>query len=168
MIHLFCLSCLRDSFQWYWYWLIFHHLFSLIYALIFIILPSIHFGEFCLLFFLSPNAFNLKLCWLLVILFNSAQFSSVTQLCLTVWDSMNHSMPGLPVWHQLPEFNQTHVHRVGDPTSHPLSSLSPLAFNPCQHQGLFPWVNSPHEMAKVLYFQLQHQSFQWTFRTHLL
>ena len=69
----------------------------------------------------------------------SVQFSSVAQSCLTLCDPMNHSTPGLPVHHQLPEFTQTHVHRVGDaiqPT-HPLSSPSPPAPNPSQHQGLF-------------------------------
>ena len=83
---------------------------------------------------------------------------------------MNHSSPGLPVHHQLPEFIQTHVHRVGDAIqpSHPLSSPSPPALNPSQHQGLFQWVNSSHEVAKVLEFQLQHQSFQWIPRTGLL
>ena len=97
------------------------------------------------------------------------QFSSVTQ-CLTLCDPMNHSTAGLPVHHQLPEFTQTHVHRVGDtiPSSHPLSSPSPLAPNPSQHQGLFQWINSSHEVAKVLEFQLQHQSFQWTPMTGLL
>ena len=83
---------------------------------------------------------------------------------------MNRSTPGLPVHHQLPEFTQTHVHRVGDAIqpSHPLSSPSPPAPNPSQHQGLFQWVNSSHELVKVLEFQLQHQSVQWTPRTYLL
>ena len=83
---------------------------------------------------------------------------------------MNCSTPGLPVHHQLPEFTQTHVSRVGDaiPPSHPLSSPSPPAPNPSQHQGLFRWVNSSHEMAKVLEFQLQHQFFQWIPRSDLL
>ena len=77
---------------------------------------------------------------------------------------MNHSTPGLPVYHQLLEFTQTHVHRVSDAIqpSHPLSSPSPPAPNPSQQQGLFQWVNSSHEVARVLEFQLQHQSFQWT------
>ena len=72
------------------------------------------------------------------------QFSSVAQSCPTLWDTMNRSIPGLPVHHQLPEFTQTHVHRVGDAiqSSHPLSSPSPPAPNPSQHQGLFQWVNS--------------------------
>ena len=67
------------------------------------------------------------------------QFSSVAQSCPTLCDPMNHSTPGLPVHHQLPELTQTHVHQVGDAIqpSHPLSSLSPPASNPCQHQGLF-------------------------------
>ena len=86
----------------------------------------------------------------------SVQFSSVTQLCMTLCDPMNHSMQGLPVHHQLPEFTQTHVHWVGDAIqpSHPLLSLSPPAPNPSQHQGLFQWVNSSHEVVKVLEFQL--------------
>ena len=88
----------------------------------------------------------------------SVQFSSVTQLCPTLCDPMNHSTPGLPVHHQLPEFTQTHVHQVGDAIqpSHPLSSTSPPAPNPSQHPGLFQWVNFLHEVAKVLEFQLQH------------
>ena len=96
------------------------------------------------------------------------QFSSVAQWCPTLCNPMNRSTPGLPVHHQLPEFTQTHVHRVGDAIqpSHPLLSSSPPAPNPSQHQTLFQWVNSSHEVAKVLEFQLQHQSFQsllgWT------
>ena len=94
--------------------------------------------------------------------FSSVQFSSVAQSCPTLYDPMNRSTPGLPVHHQLPEFTQTHVHRVSDAIqpSHPLSSSSPPAPSPSQHQGLFQWVNSSHELAKVLEFQLQHQSFQ--------
>ena len=87
---------------------------------------------------------------------NSVQFSSVAQSCPTLCDPMNHSTPGLPVHHQLPEFTQTHVHWVGDAIqpSHPLSSPSPPAPNPSQHQSLFQWVNSSHEVVKVLEFQL--------------
>ena len=90
-------------------------------------------------------------------------FSSATQSCPTRCNPMNCSMPGLPVYHKLPEFTQTHVHGVGDAIqpSHPLSSPSPPAPNSSQHQGLFQRVNSSHEVAKVLEFQLQHQSFQW-------
>ena len=77
---------------------------------------------------------------------------------------MDCSMPGLPVHHQLPEFTQTHAHWVNDAIqpSHLLSSPSPPAFNLSQPQGLFKWVSSSHQVAKVLEFQLQHQSFQWT------
>ena len=87
---------------------------------------------------------------------NRLQFSSVAQSCLTFCDPMNHRMPGLPVHHQLPEFTQTHVHRVSDAIqpSHPLSYPSPPSPNPSQHQSLFQWVNSSHEVAKVLEFQL--------------
>ena len=97
------------------------------------------------------------------------QFSSVTQSCPTLCDPMNHSMPGLPVHYQLPEFTQTHVHRVSDAIqpSHPLSSPSPPAPNLSQHQGLFQWVNSSHEVAKVLELQLQHHSLQSTLRADL-
>ena len=91
------------------------------------------------------------------------QFSSVSQSCSTLCDPMNRSTPGLPVHHQLPEFTQTHVHQVSDAIhpSHPLSSPSPPAPNPSQHQSLFQWVNTSHEVAKVLEFQLWHHSFQW-------
>ena len=98
----------------------------------------------------------------------SVQFS-----CSFMSDSSWHhrcSMQGLPIHFQLPEFTQTHVHWVGDAIqpSHPLSSLSPPTFNLCQHQGLFQWVSSSHLVAKVLEFQLQHQCFQWIFRTDFL
>ena len=78
---------------------------------------------------------------------NFVQFSSVTQSCPTLCDAMNCSTSGLPVHHQLPEFTQTHVHRVRDAIqpSHPLSSPTPLAPNPSQHQSLFQWVNSSHQ-----------------------
>ena len=82
------------------------------------------------------------------------QFSAVQSLpCPTLCDPMNRSTPGLPVHHHLPEFTQTHVHRVGDTIqpSHPLSSPSPPAPNPSQHQRLFQWVNSLHEVAKGLH-----------------
>ena len=98
------------------------------------------------------------------------QFSSVTQSCPILCDPMNHTIPGLPVHHQLPELTETHVHRVSDAIqpSHPLLFPSPPAPNPSQHHGLFQWVNSSHEVAKVLEFQLQNQSFQWTPRADLL
>ena len=97
-------------------------------------------------------------------------FSSVTQSCPTLCDPMDCSTPGLPVHHQLLELVQTHVHQVRDAIqpSHPLPSPSPPAFNLSQTQGLFKWVSSSHQMAKILEFQLQHQSFQWIFRTDFL
>ena len=87
----------------------------------------------------------------------SVQLSSVAQLCLPICDPMDCSMPGFPVHHQLPELPQTHVHRVSDAIqpSHALSSLSPPAFNLCQHQGLFQWVSPLHQVAKVLEFQFK-------------
>ena len=98
------------------------------------------------------------------------QFSSVAQFCPTLCDPVTHRTAGLPVHHQHPEFTQTHVHRVSDAIqpSHPLLSPSPPAPNPSQHQGLFQWVTSSQEVAKVLEFQPQHQSLQWTPRTDLL
>ena len=86
---------------------------------------------------------------------------SVTKSCLILCDPMNCSTPGFPVHHQLPELAQIHVHRAGDAIqpSHP-------AFNLSQHQGLFQWVSSLHQVTKVFGFQLQHQSFQWIFRIH--
>ena len=98
------------------------------------------------------------------------QFSSVAQSCPTLCDPMNCSMPVLPVHHQLPEFTQTHAHRVSDAiqTSHPRSSPSSPAPNPSQHQSLFQRVNSSHEVAKVLEFQLQHHSSQRNPRVDLL
>ena len=98
------------------------------------------------------------------------QFSSVVQSCPTLCDPMNHSTPGLPVHQQLPEFTQTHVHRVRDAIqpSHPLSSPSPPAPNPSQHQRLFQRANSSHDVAKTLEFQLQHHSLQRNPRADLL
>ena len=102
---------------------------------------------------------------------NTSSFSSVHLLsCVRLCDPMNRSTPGLPVHHQLPEPTQTHVHRVGDAIqpSHPQSSPSLPAPNPSQHQGLFKWVSSSYQVAKVLEFQVQQQSFQWTPRTDFL
>ena len=82
----------------------------------------------------------------------SVQFSSVAQLCPTLCDPENRSTPGLPVHHQLPESTQSHVHWVSDTIqpSHPLSSLSPPAPHPSQHQGLFRWVSSSHQVAQSI------------------
>ena len=90
-------------------------------------------------------------------MFSSVQFSSVAQLCPTLWDPMNCSTPGLPVHHQLSESTQTHIHWVGDAIqpSHALSSPSPPAFNLFQHQGLFKWVSSSHQVAKYWSFSFR-------------
>ena len=116
---------------------------------------------------------NRKLSCLLGV--NTQYFSSVTQSCPTLHDPMDCSMPGFLVHHQLPELAQTHVHRVSDAIqpSHPLLSPSLpkekiVSFNLSQHRGLFQRVSSLHQVAKVLEFQLQHQSFQWIFRTDFL
>ena len=98
------------------------------------------------------------------------QFSLVTQSCPIPCNSMDCSMPSLPVYHQLPEFTQTHVHQVGDPIqpSHPLLSPSSPAFDLSWHQGLFQGVSSLYQVAKLLELQFQHQSSQWIFRTDFL
>ena len=92
------------------------------------------------------------------------QFSSVNQSCQNLCNPMNHSMPGLPVHHHLPESTQTHVPWVDDAIqpSHTMLSPSPPALNLSQHQGPFQWVNSLHQVAKVLEYQLQHQSVHET------
>ena len=101
-------------------------------------------------------------------LFSSVQFSHSV-----VYDSLQrhesrHSRPLCPS--PSPRFTQTHIHPVSDviQPSHPLSSSSPPAPNPSQHQSLFQWVSSSHQVAKVLELQLQHQSFKWIFRTDFL
>ena len=96
--------------------------------------------------------------------------SSVVQSCPTLCDLMDCSTPGFPVHHQLLEPTQTHIHHVSDAIqpSHPLLSPSPTSFNLPQHQSLFQWTGSLHQVAKVLDFQLQHQSFQWIFSTDFL
>ena len=103
------------------------------------ILVSAYKGSFCVL---VSSVFYPK----------SVQFSSVSQSRLTLWEPMNRSIPGLPVHHQLLELTQTHVHWVSDAIqpSHPLSSPSPPALNLSQHQGLFQWVSSLHQVAKLL------------------
>ena len=91
--------------------------------------------------------------------YSTVQFSLVVQSCLTLWShGLQHSKSPCPSL------------TLGDAIqpSHPLSSPSPPAFNLSQHQGLFKWVSSSHQTAKVLEFQLQHQSFQWIFRTDFL
>ena len=116
---------------------------------------------------------NLSVCF--YVLSRSVTFPDLgevlsSQSCPTLCDPMNCSTPGLPVHHQLPEFTQTHVHRVSDAIqpSHPLLSPSPPAPNPSQHQSLFQWVSSSLEVAKVLEFQLQYHSLRRNPRTYLL
>ena len=102
--------------------------------------------------------------------FRQIQLSAVAQWCMTLCDPVDCSMPGFPVHYPLPKLAQTHVHRVGDAiqSSHPLLSHSPPALSLSQNQGLFQWISSSHQVAKVLVLQLQHQSFQWIFRTGFL
>ena len=92
---------------------------------------------------------------------------SSPQSCPALCNPVNCSTPDLPVHHQLPEFTQTHVHQVGDAIqpSHRLSSPSPPAPSSSQHQSLFQWVNSLHEVAKVLEFQLEHTLY-YTILSH--
>ena len=101
---------------------------------------------------------------------NEAQFSSVSQSCPTLCDPVDFSTADLPIHHQLKDFTQTHVHWVGDAIqpSHPLLIPSLPNFNLSQHQGRFEWVSFSHEVAKVLEFQLWHQSFHQIFRTDCL
>ena len=89
---------------------------------------------------------------------SSVRFSPVAQSCPTLCNPMNHSTPGLPVHHQLPEFTQTHVHRVSEAVqpSHPLSSPSPPASNTSKHQSVFQWVNSSHEWPKYWSFSFSN------------
>ena len=100
----------------------------------------------------------------------NSRFSLVTQSCLTLCNPMNCSTPGFPIHHQLPESTQTHLHWVSNAIqpSHHLLSPSPPALNLSKQQGLFKLVSSLNQVAKVLEFQLPHQSFQWTPRTDLL
>ena len=119
-------------------------------------------------YFLCLSGIPLYVC--ICVFIYTYQFSLVAQLCPTICEPMDCSMPGFSVHHKVLELIQTHVHRVGDAIqpSHPLSSPSPPIFNLSQHQGLFKWVSSSQQVAKVLEFQLQHQFFQWTSMTDFL
>ena len=114
------------------------------------------------------NSFLFMIEWYSIVYMYHNFFS--VQLRPTLWDPMGCSMPVFPVHHQLPEVAQTHVHWVSDAIqpSHPLLPPSPPALNLSQHQGLCQWVGSSHQVAKVLELQLQHQPFQWIFRTDFL
>ena len=104
--------------------------------------------------FTGDNIKRAKTQWKKCLTSLAIQFSSVTKLCLTLCNPMNCSTPGLPVYHKLPEFAQTHAHQVGDAIepSHPLSLPSPPAPNPSQHQGLFKWVSSSHQVKYWKYW----------------
>ena len=142
-LFLFCLSSFASLFLTYW---------------------LLHYG--CL----SLTSLSMIISRSIHVAANGIQFSSVAQSCLTLCDPMDDSAPGFLVHHQLPQLAQTHVHQVNDAIqpSHPLSSPFLPAFNLSQHQGLFQWVSSSHQMTKVLELQLQHQFFQWIFRTDFL
>ena len=103
-------------------------------------------------------------------IFGEKIMSCTTQSCPTLCKPMDCSTLGYPVFHQLPELAQTLIYWVDAAIqpSHPLLSPSPPAFSLSYHQGLFQWVSSSHQVAKVLEFQLQHQSFQWIFRNDFL
>ena len=96
--------------------------------------------------------------------------SWVNESCLTIWEPMDCSTPGFPVHHQPLETTQTQLHRVSDAIqpSHPLSSPCPITNNSAQHHVIFQWVSSLHHVATIVEIQLQHQSFQWIFRTDFL
>ena len=106
--------------------------------------------------------------WNILLCKNCTVVQSVTRSCLTLWDPLDCSTPGFPVRDQLLELAETQVRQVGDTIKpfHSLYSPSPLAFNLFQHQSLFQWVSSSHQVAKLLELQLQHQSFQWIFRVY--
>ena len=129
----------------------------------------------------TTSSLSMFFCWRTLRLFSCSDYCklSCSEHCSvqlfaqshpTLCDLMNCSTPGLPVHHHLPEYTQTHVHRVHDAfqPSHPLSSPSPPAQNPSQDQSLFQWVNSSHKVAKVLEFQFQHHSFHRNPRVDLL
>ena len=123
-----------------------------------------------LFIFLRKKKIQESLIKMSVIPLSTPQFSSVAQSSPTICDPMDCSTPGFPVHHQLPELTQIHVHWVSDSfqPSHPLSSPSLSVFNLSQHQGLFQWVSSLHQVAKVLELQLQHLSFPLIFRADFL
>ena len=122
----------------------------------------------------TPAAFSCIDVWILYHLRSPCELyfccCSVPKSCLTLWNPMDFSRPGFPVFQYFLEFAQTHVHWVSNAIQpfHPLLPPSPPALNLSQNQGLFQWVSSSHWVAKILDLHLQHQSFQWLFRTDLL
>ena len=164
-----CAKSARKKFTGSIFPIAFSHFVSLCHILV--ILPMFQTFSLLLYFLWWLVVFIItKVCWMLWWL-ALCQFGSVTQSCpMTLCNPMDGKTPGLPVHYKLLEFAQTHVYWVRDviQISHPLSSPSPPTFNLSQHQGLFKWIISLHQVAKVVEFQLQHQSFQWIFRTDFL
>ena len=117
-----------------------------------------------------PHFFYLLLISSILLAHQKTQFHSVAPSCPILYNPMDCSTPAFPVHHQHLQPIQTHVYWASDAIqpSHPLSSLFSPAFNLSQHQGLFKWVSSLHQVAKVLEFQLQYQSLQWIFKTDFL
>ena len=109
---------------------------------------------------------NMLLC-IYIYIYNYVLCFSVARSCPTLCDPIDCRTSVFPVLHYLPELAQTHVHWVSDAIQ-PSSSVIPFSFNLSQHQGLFQWVSSSHQVAKILELQLQHQSFQWIFRVDFL
>ena len=148
-IPLMMVSTLLSVYRPFGYSLLWSHYFSIVFS-----------------FFNGLSVFFLLICTSL------CQFSSVAQSCPTLCDPMDCSTPGFHVHHQLPELAEIYVYWVGDAiqSAHPLPSPSPPAFHLSQHQGLFQWVSSSHQVAKVLELQLQfqHQSLQWILRIDFL
>ena len=127
---------------------------------------------FSLIAYLTPVCRTTKFTFNFLILNSQSGFypCSVAQSCPTLCNPMDWSTQGFPVFHHLPELSGTHVHWVYGviQPSCPLLSPPPPTFNLSQHQGLFQWGSSLHQVPKVLELQLQHQSFRWVFRTDFL
>ena len=139
--------------------------FNILFLVIIVILKEV-FPEHVIL--LSPGSWWwINHWWLKHVISRSTLIISAVQSLshVRLFEAMDCSMPGLPVHHQLPEFTQIHIYWVSDAIQHSHPLLSP---NPSQHQGPFQWVSFSHQVAKVLEFQSQHQSFQWTLMTDLL
>ena len=140
------------------------------YFLIYILLP-VSFFPFCLTWSFYSFGSHLRLTTNHIPPISTENCCcSITKSCLTLRNSMDCSTPGFPVLHYLPVFTQTHVHWVSDANqlSHPLLPPSPVALRLSHSQGLFQWVTSSHQVAKILELQFQHQPFQWIFGVDFL